>query len=481
MHRGEGLGSAVRVAAVAAVAGLVLCVGVAGAEAVPSVTFSCTPAPQDCSGWHRSNVSIAWTVLPSSASRTGCENKTYTTDTAGTIDYCRASDGSSSVTVEVTIRVDKTPPTVTGASPSRGADVNAWYNQPVAVSFSGSDRTSGIAACTNTTYGGPDSASASVAGTCTDNAGNVSAPVGYGLKYDATAPVITGATPERPPNAAGWFNRPVRFSIQASDATSGVEDCPPVTYAGPDSPTALFAAGCRDFAGNSASLAFALKYDATPPAITDLTATPADRSVALSWRTSADAESVEVMRTPGIGTDAGTIVFRGPGTRFVDSGVSNGVRYVYEVRVQDAAGNTASDTATAVPTGASAGGGSGGGGSGTQSPAGGRRGRRLIAPARGAVVRFGHPPLLQWTPVRGARYYNVQLFRKGRKILTAWPRLPRFRLKQRWTYRGDAYRLSPGRYRWLVWPGFGPRSKADYGRRMGPSTFVVRRVSAGPR
>jgi hypothetical protein len=70
---------------------------------------------------------------------------------------------------------------------------------------------------------------------------------------------------------------------------------------------------------------------------------------------------------------------------------------------------------------------------------------------------------------------------KGRKILTAWPRLPRFRLKQRWTYRGDAYRLSPGRYRWLVWPGFGPRSKADYGRRMGPSTFVVRRVSAGPR
>jgi hypothetical protein len=173
MHGGEGLGSAVRVAAVAAVAGLVLWVGVAGAEAVPSVTFSCTPAPQDCSGWHRSNVSIAWTVLPSSASRTGCENKTYTTDTAGTIDYCRASDGSSSVTVEVTIRVDKTPPTVTGASPSRGADVNAWYNQPVAVSFSGSDRTSGIAACTNTTYGGPDSASASVPGTCTDNAGNV--------------------------------------------------------------------------------------------------------------------------------------------------------------------------------------------------------------------------------------------------------------------------------------------------------------------
>jgi hypothetical protein len=75
----------------------------------------------------------------------------------------------------------------------------------------------------------------------------------------------------------------------------------------------------------------------------------------------------------------------------------------------------------------------------------------------------------------GARYYNVQLFRDGRKILSAWPLRARYQLNRRWTYRGQVHRLVTGKYRWLVWPGFGPRSKADYGRRIGPSTFEVRR------
>jgi hypothetical protein len=88
----------------------------------------------------------------------------------------------------------------------------------------------------------------------------------------------------------------------------------------------------------------------------------------------------------------------------------------------------------------------------------------------------GRPPLLRWTPVRGARYYNVQLFRNGRKVLSAWPSRPRYRLKLGWTYRGERRRLAPGRYRWVVWGGFGPRSSADYGRRMGPKRFEVRRA-----
>jgi hypothetical protein len=466
---GVARGRAPRKAVVAVVASwLVMLFGATSAEAVPSVSFTCSPAPQDCSGWYRSNVSIDWTVIPSTAAVIGCQDKTYTTDTAGTDDYCRANDGTTTVTVELKIRVDKTRPAVTGGSPARGADVNGWYNRPVAIAFSGSDQTSGIAACTATTYGGPDSGAASLAGTCTDNAGNVSAPFGYGLKYDATAPVLTGATPERPANAGGWFNRPVRFDVQATDATSGIADCPSVIYGGPESATASFSAGCRDWAGNASSRAFGLKYDATPPPVPELKATASDRSVALSWRSGGDVESVEVARTPGLGSDHATVVFRGPGSTFVDGRVDNGVRYVYEVRVRDAAGNANNDTVVAVPTASAAGG-------APQGPGAVRRGRRLLAPSKGAVLRAGDPPLLQWTPVRGARYYNVQLFRRGRKIMSVWPTRPRYQMKRRWTYRGKLRRLVPGKYRWLVWPGFGPRSKADYGRRMGPSTFVVRR------
>jgi hypothetical protein len=470
----------VRCAAVVAVTGLVMLLGAASAKAVPIVSFKCTPDPANCKGWYRTNVSIDWTVAPAGAVVGGCQDKTYTTDTGGTNELCVANDGEAEVSVRLTIQVDKTAPTVTGGFPSRGADVNGWYNQPVGISFSGTDKTSGIAACTSTTYGGPDSGTASLAGICTDQAGNSSAPFPYGLKYDATAPILTGATPERPANAGGWFNGPVRFDVQATDDTSGIADCPSVVYGGPDSATASFSAGCSDLAGNSSSRVFGLKYDATAPAVPELKATPGDGSVALSWRRGADVESVEVARTPGLGSDQATVVFRGPGSTFIDSRVNNGVRYTYEVRVRDPADNANSDTATVVPS-ASAGpvGFDAPQGQGPGATEGPRRG--LISPGPGAILRAGRPPLLRWLPVRGARYYNVQMFRKGRKILSVWPTRPRYQLKRRWTYQGKLRRLIPGKYRWLVWPGFGPRSKADYGRKMGPSTFYVRRAAAGAR
>jgi hypothetical protein len=359
--------------ALLAVSGLVMLFGAARAEAVPSVSFECNPAPLDCSGWYQSNVSISWTVLPTSATKTGCENKTLTTDTTGSNEYCRAQDGSS-VIREVTIMVDKTPPVVTGAQPARGADFGGWYNHPVAISFSGSDQTSGIDSCTAPTYAGPDSGAASLFGTCWDNAGNASSPFPYGLRYDATAPPISG-----------------------------------------------------------------------------LEATAGDRRVAVGWRTTPETASVEVVRTPGVGSEPASVVFRGPGERFEDEVVSNRVRYVYEVRVRDAAGNSASGTVAAVP------------------------GPRLLSPLGSASARPGRPPLLIWTPVRRARYYNVQLFRKGRKILSAWPTKPTYQLKRRWSYAGKRRRLVPGKYRWVVWPGYGLRSKSNYGKRIGPATFRVSR------
>ena len=80
----------------AAVLGLILLIGLLSApraHAVPIVTYKCTPAPQDCSGWYRSNVSIDWTVLPSDAVVLGCQDKTYTLDTSGTNELCSADDG----------------------------------------------------------------------------------------------------------------------------------------------------------------------------------------------------------------------------------------------------------------------------------------------------------------------------------------------------------------------------------------------------
>jgi hypothetical protein len=274
----------------------------------------------------------------------------------------------------------------------------------------------------------------------------VSTAFPYGLKYDESAPFVTGANPERSPTAGGWFNRPVRFDVVGTDAMSGIADCPAVTYSGTDSPTAAFIGSCRDQAGNSASRVFGLKYDSTPPPILGVQTTIGDRRVALQWTTTADAQSLEIARTPGLGPEHTSVVFRGPGDRFLDRRVRNGVRYVYEVRIADAAGNGGHRTVSAVP------------------------GYRLVSPA---VMRVKRPPLLRWTPVRGARYYNLQLSRGGRKILSVWPSRAHYRLKRRWSYGGKTRHLVPGRYRWRVWPGFGRRSKGNYGKQIGARTFKL--------
>src|SRR5262249_1832941 len=166
--------------------------------------------------------------------------------------------------LHVPIKIDATPPTVT-ASAARAPDSNGWYNHAVGVGFSGTDSLSGVASCTSATYGGPDNGSASVAGTCTDNAGN-SATTTFGFKYDGTPPNVN-ASPGRAPDANGWYNHPVAVAFAGTDATSGIASCTSATYSGPDDGGAGVSGSCSDAAGNSASGSFGLKYDSTPPKV----------------------------------------------------------------------------------------------------------------------------------------------------------------------------------------------------------------------
>jgi len=95
----------------------------------------------------------------------------------------------------------------------------------------------------------------------------------------------------------------------------------------------------------------------------------------------------------------------------------------------------------------------------------------LYSPVGGAVVH--NPPLLAWRSVAGATYYNLQLFRGSRKILSVWPVSPRYPLSRAWTFRGKTVRLTRGAYQWRVWPGLGKKTAHKYGPLIGHSTFVV--------
>jgi hypothetical protein len=268
------------------------------------------------------------------------------------------------------------------------------------------------------------------------------------VKIDKTPPGITPVL-ERQADANGWYNRPLTVVFAGSDATSQISLCTSGRYAGPDNAEALISGSCTDNAGNVTLSSFRFKYDATPPNLFSVTATHGNRSAQLSWLKSSDTKVVEVFRRPGRNGQGESGVYRGSATGVKDTGLVVGRKYEYRVIGVDEAANRAEKKLSLVATGA------------------------LLSPTPGLRITSKSPPTLVWTPARKATYYNLQLIR-GRKVLSAWPTRPSFRLRRTWLYNGRRYRLEPGVYRWYVWPGYGRISAARYADRpLGSSTFVV--------
>jgi hypothetical protein len=267
------------------------------------------------------------------------------------------------------------------------------------------------------------------------------------IHRDATPPSVT-VVPARSPDANGWYNSPLTVTFSGSDVTSGIASCTQAAYAGPDSPNTSVSGSCRDKAGNQTAASFALKYDATAPALGQLRVKPGNRKAHLRWNVPDDVSAVVLVRSPGLKGAAESVVFRGTGLSrgYTDRGLRPGRNYVYRLTATDAAANAATKTLEFLARGA------------------------LLFPAPGE--RVSRPPLLVWTPAKGASYYNVILSRGGRRIYSAWPLRPRLRLPRAWTYKGRRYKLRPGTYSWFVWPGRGPLSAGQYGSMLGGSTFT---------
>jgi hypothetical protein len=424
--------------------------GVPGDPTPPAITPVIT-ATLGNGGWYVTNVTVNWTVNdPESVitSSSGCNASTLTADTAGTRLSCSAASDGGEATSTKTIKLDKTAPAVAGAAPDRAADSGGWYTRPVTVAFSGTDAMSGVEACSSVTYSGPDSGGASVSGTCRDQAGNVGAAGSFPLRFDATAPTVTGAAPDRGPDSGGWYTRPVSVAFSGSDAVSGVEGCSTVTYGGPDSGTATVTGTCRDRAGNvGAAGSFGLRFDAGAPSLTGVAVRVRSHRAVLSWKRLPPWEVVTIRRSPGRRKARQTTVYQGRGRTFTDRSLRNGVTYRYQVVASDLASNRATKTVKALPKGP------------------------LRAPAEEA--RVSEPPILDWVKVGKAAFYNVQLFRNGRKILSAWPVESRLKLRSTWRWNGRRWRLAPATYRWFVWPAYKRVGKVRYGKPLGHSDFDV--------
>lgn len=99
-----------------------------------------------------------------------------------------------------------------------------------------------------------------------------------------------------------------------------------------------------------------------------------------------------------------------------------------------------------------------------------RRSALLSPPARALI---SGPTMLVWRAVPRTSFYNVQVHRNGRKILSRWPSRARFVLRRSWQHEGRTFRLRPGVYTWYVWPGFGTLAKPRFGKLLGQRSFRV--------
>ena len=184
-----------------AVALIAAALAAAPASAAPELSYGCSPplpaTAAHCYLWHTGPVTLAWDWDQTLAAPVGgkCGVQRITQDTAGLAVSCKVEDLADHSTTQQTavIRIDATPPSITGMIPARPPDHGGWWNHPVALSFRGADATSGIAGCDTVTYAGPDSATAQAKGGCRDAAGNV-ATRSFAIAYDATPPSVAQLT-----------------------------------------------------------------------------------------------------------------------------------------------------------------------------------------------------------------------------------------------------------------------------------------------
>ncbi len=288
------------------------------------------------------------------------------------------------------------------------------------------------------------------------------------IQVDLTAPVTT-ASPARPADYDGWYNKPITVNWTTPapvGEAAPIAACTTTTYSGPDTAAVTLKGKCSDAAGNSSpEVATTIRYDATPPAITAVGATSSGGNNTVTWQTSPDTQRVEVSRTTSLAGATDDLLYSSTfGNQLIDLAVNPLAIYTYRVVAIDQAGNR--DTKTISPIA-------------VQPPATPPSGpvvltTSLLRPLDNARVRV--PPVVRWPAVANAKYYNVQLFIRGKKVLTAWPKATRYNMPTKWTYRGKRYRMPKGvKVRWYVWPAFGTTAKPDFGPLIGTARFTVKK------
>lgn len=420
-------------------------------------------------------------------------DQTTTVNCTATDSHGRTASGSFTVTVSL---VDNTAPTFAGVPATTQREANgplgsvATYTPPTAT-----DNLDGplVVNCLPPSGSTFPLGTTNVSCTATDSHGNVGTTSFAVVVVDTTKPVLTPPSDRNiyatTPNGIPKDDPGVMAFLSGGTATDIVDKTLSI---GNNAPaflpvgTTIVTFTTADDSGNTDQGTAALTIFPTPPAgttpaplpqppartppedVKNVKAIAGSRKVTLSWTkpSAANFDHVTITRSLADGAES-ALVYTGAGTSYVDTSVQNGIEYRYTIVSFDDRGDRSAGVVVAARP----------------------RQLLLLTPKDGARIKSTKKSLkLSWARVKGANYYNAQLFfvpdlkalgldpakaQAEVKVRSVWPKKNTFVLKKTWKFAGVRYRLRPGLYRWYIWPGYGARAAVNYGPLMGSSTFIV--------
>jgi hypothetical protein len=298
-------------------------------ETPPTITAAATPAA-NAAGWNNTNVSVAFTCADALSGVAFCPpvNLVSTEGASENIPGTATDKAGNSASTSVTLKIDKTPPSVTASLTPQPTSFG-WNNTSVTVNFACSDALSGVASCASPLTFTKEGDGQVATGNTTDVAGNTNSTTAT-VRIDETPPMITAAGSPAA-NAAGWNNSDVTVSFTCIDALSGVATCPAQSVISTEGLNQSTSGTATDKAGNNATTSFSVKLDKTPPTVTATQAPPAN---AFGWNnTSVTVSFICADALSGVATCASPLVLTKEGAAQPATGTST-----------DVAGNTGSTT-----------------------------------------------------------------------------------------------------------------------------------------
>ena len=244
----------------------------------PSANLAVTAGTEGSNGWYTSDVTVSTSGTDLISNPTTCTaNQLQTAETAGQVfnGSCTNDAGLTTNAAPLTVKLDKTAPSVVYTSQSPVANAAGWNKTDVVATFTATDTLSGFAG-PSTTQTGTSTSSGEGAAVSVDSpafvdlAGNEAAAgaASHSFKIDATAPSAETTLNTAANGSNGWYTTAPAWTTNGADALSGLvsDPCETGTYSGGEGTGLTVSGTCTDQAGNETSDASpSFKYDATGP------------------------------------------------------------------------------------------------------------------------------------------------------------------------------------------------------------------------